>query len=199
MCRLLETIKVVNRKFVNLHLHQARVNRTLAELGFGVDLIDLSKTLSIPEYLTGDVYKCRIVYGKIIQKVEFIPYRPAPVKTLKLVHEDQIDYHLKFANRDTINKLMELRGVCDDILIVKNGFITDSSYCNILFFDGKDWITPKSPLLQGTKRQQLLDEGRIIPEEIMVDDVQQFESFMLINAMLDFDERRRLPVANILE
>ena len=198
MCLLLESIKVVNRKFVNLHLHQARVDRSLAELGIGEEKISLTEMLGILEDLSDGVYKCRVIYGREIQKVEFIPYGPAPLTTLKLVHDDKIDYHLKFADRRCISSLMELRGGCDDILIVKNGFITDTSYCNILFFDGSHWLTPDTPLLSGTQRQHLLELGKVNAAGIRVEDLRYFQHFMVVNAMLDFDEQRALPLGNIV-
>lgn len=198
MCRLLESIKVADRKFVNLHLHQERVDRSLAELGLEKKSVNLSESLGIPEKLDDGIYKCRVIYGKRIQKVEFILYRTDPVKTLKVVQDNKIDYHLKFADRRHINELMALRDGCDDILIVKNGFITDTSYCNILFFDGNRWLTPDTPLLAGTRRQYLIDQGIVKTARIHVDDLRSLQKFMLVNAMLDFDEQRALPLGNIV-
>lgn len=82
---------------------------------------------------------------------------------------------------------MEQKQSCDDILIVKNGFVTDSSISNIIFFDGYKWVTPDTPLLKGTMRQFLLEAAEIKEETITVQNLTTFTSFRLINAMLGFD------------
>jgi len=84
--------------------------------------------------------------------------------------------------------------ICDDIIIVKNGFVTDSFAANILFLDGVQWITPTTPLLNGTKRQFLLDQGIIAEKEIREEDIRTYQKVGLINAMIDFDE---MPVIDI--
>jgi len=138
-----------------------------------------------------------VVYGKDIEAIEFKPYQPRPIKTLKLVKDNEIDYSFKYADRENINLLYERRGNYDDILIVKNNLVTDTSYCNIIFFDGNKWLTPEFPLLKGTKRQQPLDGGKISVAKIIVESLRSFHEFMLINAMLDFDENRSLSIHGI--
>jgi 4-amino-4-deoxychorismate lyase len=94
-----------------------------------------------------------------------MPYRPAVVRTLKVVHADDIDYSLKYLDRTCLTGLID-RGVADDVLIVKNGFVTDTSYSNIVFTDGLRWIMPDTPLLRGTMREKLLIEGTIREKKI---------------------------------
>jgi len=192
MCLLLESIKIVNRQFQSLNYHQARVDYALTKI-FGIKKKpDLKKILSIPKTIGPQTFKCRIIYGKKIESIQFIAYQPPQINTLKLVRCDDIDYTFKYANRSPIEKLFAQRETCSDILIVKNNLITDTSFCNILFFNGKKWLTPESPLLKGTKRQQLLDAGKIEPATIFVNDLQHYQKFMLINAMLDFDEQKAI-------
>jgi 4-amino-4-deoxychorismate lyase len=45
---------------------------------------------------------------------------------------------------------------CDDIIIVRNGFVTDASYANLIFRKGDEWFTPATFLLAGTMRAFLL-------------------------------------------
>ena len=75
------------------------------------------------------------------------------------------------------------RGLCDDIIIVKNGNLTDSSYSNLAFNDGSKWITPSTPLLTGTRRGQLIESGELYEEELKVSDLKYFHSCSLINAL----------------
>ena len=47
----------------------------------------------------------------------------------------------------------------DEVIIEKNGYLTDTTIANIAFFDGKQWFTPEKPLLKGTMRAKLIEEG----------------------------------------
>ena len=70
-----------------------------------------------------------------------------------MIDNDDICYPYKYTDRDNINRLIELRGDCDDILIIKNGMVTDSSYANVVFRDlNGNWVTPSTFLLPGTIR-----------------------------------------------
>lgn len=197
MSLLIETIKLVDGKFCNLFHHEQRMIRSLETLcGVEEDII-LDRFLNeLPAPKQG-VFKCRIVYDDQTKQVEFIPYQPRSVKTLKIVENDRISYDFKYADRKQIDKLFEHREECDDILIVKKGEVTDASYANIVFRRDGEWVTPWSPLLKGTMRQKLIDENKIIPEKILLEDIATFQSFKLINAMLEFDGPE-IDVTNIV-
>lgn len=197
MCRFIETIKIEKRAVFNLDYHQKRMTRTMAHFFPDADVPVLGEIIKIPDWTDESLFKCRIIYGAEIEKIEFEKYSPRAINTLKVVMEDQIDYSFKFADRSRIQQLLNKKGNCDDILIVSNHRITDTSYCNILFFDGNRWITPEFPLLHGTCRQRLLGSGRITARKINIAELQSFSKFMLINAMLDFDESRALDIGLI--
>ena len=84
----------------------------------------------------------------------------------------------------------------EEIVIVQQNHLTDTSYTNIALFDGELWITPSTPLLNGTRRKQLLNAGKIIEREVLVTDLNSFQSISLINAMIDLEELV-LPVSSI--
>jgi len=187
MSRLIESIRLENGRFHRLQYHQARVNKAFTEIHQTSDPINLFDHLQKTERPKIGLFKCRVVYDTIIQSVEFIPYVPKFSSTLKIVYHNEIKYDHKFEDRTLIHSLFEQRQFCDDILIVKNGMVTDSSYSNIIFFDGYQWITPNTPLLTGTMRQMLVDAGELKEQTVSVQDIQSFKSFRLINAMLGFD------------
>ena len=83
--------------------------------------------------------------------------------------------------------LYALRGDCDDIIIVRKGLLTDTSYANIAFWDGHRWITPAEPLLAGTCRARLLDEGWLVEGAIRSKDLPGFSRIRIFNAMMDQD------------
>lgn len=187
MSRLIETIRFERGNFHRLPYHQARVDRSFQELQKTKSTINLYSSLTKAERPTAGLFKCRVVYEQQIESIEFIPYEARPVNSLKIVYDNDIEYQHKFENRDKLNLLFEQRQFCDDVLIVKNGHVTDATYSNILFYDGAKWITPHTPLLNGTMRQFLLDAAEIKETPIQVKDIPSFKSFRLINAMLGFD------------
>jgi 4-amino-4-deoxychorismate lyase len=133
------------------------------------------------------MYKCRIIYSREIETIEFIPYTKKKIEIIKLVECDAIEYNHKYFNRKIFDDLLAESGA-DEILIIKEGKITDTSYSNIAFYDGNKWLTPSTPLLKGTKREKLLREGKIFKAEIVKNDLQYFQSASLINAMMDLGE-----------
>ncbi|MBC8486359.1 MAG: aminotransferase class IV [Bacteroidetes bacterium] len=185
MCLLFETIKVINKNLQNIEYHNSRLNRSRKELFGADDFIYLENIIKIPSSLSDDVYKCRVIYDKKIEKIEFEPYKPRIIHSLKLVECNDIEYGFKYHDRSMINELFEKRGDCDDILIIRNGWVTDTSFSNIILFNGKQWVTPSHPLLFGTKRQKLLDEGKIISKKIKSEDISKYQGARLINSMLD--------------
>lgn len=80
------------------------------------------------------------------------------------------------------------KGACDEIIIVKNGYITDTSFTNLAIFDSGEWITPKRSLLYGTKRASLLDKRLIKEADITLDVLRRACKVRLFNAMIEFGE-----------
>ena len=72
---------------------------------------------------------------------------------------------------------------------IKNSQVTDTSFSNVVFKDhtGKLY-TPKSTLLAGTKRGQLLEAGIIQEKEVQVSDINSYMGVYLINAMIDIED-----------
>lgn len=205
MCRLVESLCIKNGNPVNLDFHQHRLNNSRKEFLNLDDILSiqtaLDEKLAIPS--TADIVnshavcKCRIVYKEKIESIETAPYRMRQVKSLKLVYPEHIDYRYKYADRRALDQLKELKGDCDDILIVVNNCITDTSYSSVLFFDGKEWITPDTYLLPGTKRAALLSGGIIKERRVEVDDLSKYKKARIVNAMIDFEDERDILAENI--
>lgn len=182
-----ETIKVKNNTIFHLDYHQKRVNET-CEIAFGkaceIDLKKVCETLVIPSKGT---YKIRIEYGINHCKSEVIPYSIHPIEEFELVFCDTISYPLKSVDRSCFETIKKT-ATNQEIIIVKNGFVTDTSFSNIVFYDKNNWVTPCHFLLNGTCRQRLLNEKKIQQIPIKVNDIFSFEKIGLINAMLDLEE-----------
>jgi 4-amino-4-deoxychorismate lyase len=197
MSLLIESIKLLDGKFCNLFYHEQRMLRSLHTLLGSADDFNLEKFLEGVKFPASGLYKCRIVYDDLTKEVEFIPYQAKPINSLRIIEHDRISYEFKYKDRKTIERLYSLKKDCDDILIVKRGIVTDSSFSNIVFRKDNEWFTPWSPLLKGTQRQKLIDSEKIIQEEIKSKDIRSFDTFKLINAMLEF-ESPEIDVKNIV-
>ena len=193
---LFESIRVVDGDFENLDAHRERMERSRLELYNISDPVDL-RALVVPDIAASGVVKCRVVYGPDLLSVDFLPYTPKPVRSLAVAVCDDIDYAHKFTDRSRLEELLRAHTAADDIIVVRDGHLTDASYANIALFDGTRWVTPAQPLLRGTRRALLLREGRIAEEDIRVRDLSRFTSVSLINAMLDLGEVE-IPVSGIV-
>ena len=94
--------------------------------------------------------KCRVEYDVDIRNVEYAAYHFRPVSSLRLVVDDEADYRYKSRDRSVLNRLFACRETEDDVLVVRKGLLTDTSICNVAFWNRKQWITPSAPLLAGT-------------------------------------------------
>ncbi|MBN2767725.1 MAG: aminotransferase class IV [Campylobacterales bacterium] len=177
-----ETIRIEKKIAHNIRYHQKRFEDTRKALFNTKIPIDLQDLLAPP---SDTLLKCRITYGKDIKKIEYIPYIKNLPKTLILV-ESNLKYDYKFTDRSMIDALKsDIKD--EDIIIIKDGVLTDTSIANIALFDGKEWITPKQALLKGTMRAKLLDERYIKEADIQTDALHKFKNFALMNAMLGFE------------
>jgi 4-amino-4-deoxychorismate lyase len=187
MSLLLESIRLSDGEFQNLFYHERRMNRSLKFLCGVQEHFDLEAFLGKIDRPSQGLFKCRMVYDDATRDIEFVPYRFKKIDSLRVVEHDRVSYEFKFTDRKLIDRLYALKKECDDILIVKRGLVTDSSFSNIVFRRGKRWYTPWSALLKGTMRSSLLERNIIHEEEIRVEDIKTFDSFKLINAMTQFD------------
>lgn len=195
--KLLETIKCKDGKFYNLEFHQARFDLARKTYWECPEKIALKEILVAPDDCKTGLYRCRVIYSCKIEKVEFIPHQIRKIQSLKLVYYNDIDYNYKYADREKLTSLFDMRGNCDDILIIKNGLVTDSFTANPIFFDGIQWWTPDTPLLPGTQRASMISDGKIKVCRITVDGLSKYQSVGLINAMQDFEVMPVIAISNI--
>jgi 4-amino-4-deoxychorismate lyase len=149
--------------------------------------IDLKSVLVTPKELAPDqVYKCRVIYGSKIAEITYEPYIPREISQYYLaVCPNDLDYSFKFTDRTFFDEARKKLRTNEDYIYVRHGLITDTSYANLVFTDGTNYYTPSEPLLKGTKRSFYLKEGRIRVADIKVEDLVEFKSYFIINAMLD--------------
>lgn len=191
MIKFIETIKVLNGDTPDIKEHAQRVRATLRHF-YSKSKEEFDLILSVSEILdrerekiSNGLFKLRVVYSDRFISWTLIPYIPKTIKRLKVVECDAIDYPFKFENRTAIESLLSYKDNCDDILIVKKGVVTDTSYSNIVFERMGSLYTPESYLLAGTKRAKLIRDGIISEEKIRPCDIDKYDKAYLINSMLD--------------
>lgn len=196
MSRFIESIKIEDREPFLLDLHQKRVNETLWYFGQSIapDLAQIFKDLQHDE---DGLYKLRIVYGLDLDvDVQLIPYAASEIPHFKLIENNSIDYSFKFEDRHALEHMKTRTGLGEPI-IVKNGYVTDTTYSNLLFLREDSWITPHTFLLNGVQRQSLLNQKKIKEAEISPQNLTEFSHFQLINALNGFNETFIYPIERI--
>lgn len=191
-----EAIKLKDGIFYNLEYHQERMNRTCVDFGIKqINLFDVTK--SVPKQFQEGLFKFRVLYSHEILSLEFISYSFRSVKTVGIIIDNEIDYRYKYQNRETLNKLLQESG-CDDIIIIRNGFVTDGSSSSLVFESAEGLFTPTNYLLPGTKRQYLLDKDIITEKEITINDIKSFDKVYFINAMVDIEDNISIETSSLL-
>ena len=186
MCHYIESICIEKGLIYNLKGHNDRLNNTRKAIYGDVLPINLADFIDpLPHKLRT---KCRVEYARDVINVSYAPYTLRPVSSLRLVTCNDINYSFKSTERSKLDKLFAMRGSEDDILIVKNNCLTDTSICNIALWNGSAWETPMYPLLKGTRRAQLLLEGCVTERDILVEELEKYSRIRLFNAMIEFGE-----------
>ncbi len=195
MYPLIETIRFENGIFQNIDLHQERFSRSRLELNSSFKPLQLENFLKIPSFIETDiVYKVRVQYGENIGPIDWDIYTQKEISSFFLIEIPMLDYHLKFVDRTNLNPKTPPH--CTPI-ITKNGFITDTTYGNLLFKKEGNWFTPSTPLLHGVMRESLLRSLKISVKEISVKDLILYEAVKMINAMIPFERAQELPIRSI--
>lgn len=196
MCQFIETMCVEQGKIINLDYHLERIKNTRKHF-WNTEKTVPTDQLSALAATQDSKAKLRFTYDKEnIYDLSGTPYNTRKIERIKLLESNDIEYNYKSVDRTALNLLKAQTEPTDEIIIVKQNRLTDTSYTNIALFDGSQWITPSTPLLKGTRRAQLLDAGRLIEREVLATDLKSFQSISLINAMMDLEELV-LPISSI--
>ena len=188
MCRFVESIQLFDGEFKRLEYHQGRVRAAMTDYYPTAMIFNLVESLFKTNFPVSGLYKCRVVYDTVIREIEFIPYVRREIKTLRLVETEIGSTLYKLQDRKLYNAAYDLRGDCDEVILVKNGLLTDTTFTNIALFNGKYWYTPRIPLIYGVNRAQLIQEGLLIEKDIIVSELVNFKRISLFNALNEFGD-----------
>ncbi len=173
-----ETIKCDDFEIFNLDYHNKRVAFTIG------------KNLNLQEYInpiSNELLRCKIIYDENeVLDVQYFPYKKKQINSFKVIFDDGIDYSKKYLNRERLDYLFSQKDSCEEIIILKNGIVTDTSIANIAIFYEGVWITSKQCLLNGTTRARLIEDKKIFEKDITLEMLKNASKIALLNAMIDF-------------
>lgn len=181
-----ETIKCENFKIYNLEYHEDRIYKTIG------------KKIKLENYIKpmeSNLLRCKFIYNEEkILDTQFYHYKPKEIRSFKIVYSDNIIYNKKYLNRQNIDKLLLKKENCDEIIIVKNGIVTDTSIATVAVKLNKQWIVSKNTLLFSTTKNRLLNEKKIKEKDINIEMLKQAKQIAVLNAMVDFFEIKNFVI-----
>ncbi|MCR1814951.1 aminotransferase class IV family protein [Aliarcobacter butzleri] len=181
-----ETIKCEDFEVFNLDYHQKRVANTI---GLNINLQEYINPIS------EELLRCKLIYDENgVVDVLYFPYKKREIKSFKIIFDNEIEYSKKYLNRTKLDELYEKRDDCDEVIIIKNGIVTDTTIANIAIFYESLWITSKNCLLGGTTRARLLEEKKLFEKDITLDMLKNASKVALMNAMIGFDEIKNFKI-----
>ncbi len=180
-----ETIRFHQGEHFLVEYHDERMNRTRLNLFRSKNDLNLNALLLNPPKSL-DIFRCKVVYTDKIISIEYFPYVLRKHSLIELIEANEFSYNYKLLDRSFFDRNVG-KSPADDVLFVKNGFLTDCSYSNIVLWNGKKWLTPDSCLLPGVKRRFLLEKGIIHTARIHWTEIGNFTKMAFINAMRDFE------------
>lgn len=186
-----ETLRSFDYEIFHIEFHKQRIARTI-----GINL-------ALEEYLyppSAELLKIKVIYNRSgILDISYIPYKKKKICNFQIVCDDTLSYATKKLDRKVLEALSLQKGNCDEIMILQNGFITDTSIANIAFFVDNVWITPRIPLLFGTTLQRYLQSGFFIQKDITKEILKSATRIGLLNAMIDFDIIEKFTIKGLEE
>ena len=136
-------------------------------------------------------------------KVEVSAYAIRRPKVLFFCEAAELHYDCKLADRSGIEAIR--RSVAQalasgqiaavdgdwDIILCRDGLVLEASYAALLCPDGERWLTPQRPLLASTRLAAYAMDGvvGIEPASLTVAQVKAIGRVVLVNAMLDLEDR----------
>ena len=174
-----ETIRCEDFEIFNLEYHNKRVANTI---GLNINLQEYIYPIS------NELLRCKVIYNKNeIIDVLYFPYKKREINSFKIIFDDKIEYSKKYIDREKLDEHFSNKEDCDEVIIVKNGIVTDTSIANIAIYYENTWITSKNCLLKGTTRDRLINDKILIEKDITVEMLKEATKIALMNAMIDFD------------
>ena len=193
----IETIRIQDGHARHLSDHTDRMRRTADHFGFTAPTLPQDLEVRLPADLRTGTVRCRVLYDHMLSEVTFTPYRRRCIERLFAVDAGTTDYAFKYADRVPLARPQISLAETDELLFIRDGCLTDTSYTNLVLRRGRELVTPDTFLLDGTCRRRLLRTGRIRTARIRLQDLATYDELLLINAMMPLHEAIRLPITAV--
>ena len=193
----LETIRIQDGHAHHVADHIDRMRRTALHFGFTAPALPADLDALVPHTLRTGTVRCRIIYDHTLRELTFRPYRRRRIERLIAVDAGAMDYAYKYADRSPLERPNIPLSAADELLFVRGGYVTDTSYTNLILRRGDELVTPDTFLLDGTCRRRLLREGVVHTEPVRLHDLPTYDELLLINAMMPLREAIRLPTTAV--
>ena len=174
---LIETMLVTDGNINNFSFHLERIKKTYNHFRWS---LNPEEWLNLNEKFTfkQKPLRVRVTYNsKGIKEIELFEIKKRNFKNFKTVEID-FDYSFKYKKRAHFEKLKKKYPEFEEFILIKNSLVTDTSISNLAFFTGSEWLSPKHPLLYGTKREELLKKGLIKEAYIHKSDLKHFKKWL---------------------
>lgn len=185
--KFLETLKLENGVVFHTNWHQKRINETFKKFYEKILPFSLQNEIKKHHLPQKGLFKIRILYSDRVWDFQVEEYSIKKIINFEIIDCNSINYDFKFENR-TFFENFKKNAKAQEIIILKEGKITDTSFSNLVFFNNGKWYTPKTFLLNGTCRQRLLHQNKIFETDIGIHNLLKFEKIGIINAMQDLEE-----------
>ena len=193
----IETIRIQDGHVCHLSDHTDRMRRTADHFGFTAPTLPTDLASLVPDELRTGTVRCRVMYDHTLREVTFTPYRRRHIERLFAVDAGTTAYAFKYADRAPLARPDVPLEASDELLFVREGLLTDTSYTNLVLRRGRELVTPDTFLLDGTCRRRLLRTGQIRTARIRLQDLPTYDELLLINAMMPLREAIRLPTTAV--
>ena len=196
--QLYENIKFFKGRFWRLPYHESRMRKSIEEVWGSHFTINLRRDLVVPLDIGDGFYVCTIVYDTLILDIQYSPQALKPIKSLRLIElESSFDYPYKYINRSSMEDAFAKRKEADDVLLVRRGEILETTAANVALLQAGKWYTPARPLMEGTQRNFLIDQEKIIPRVIKSANLNSYEKIKVFNSLIEWDEAVEIEISDI--
>lgn len=193
----IETICIQDGQPRHLDDHAERMRRTAQHFGFASPALPADLDALVPADLRTGTIRCRVLYDHTLHEITFTPYRKRRIERLIAVDAGAMDYAFKYADRSPLARPQIPLAETDELLFIRDGCVTDTSYTNLILRRGDELVTPDTFLLDGTCRRRLLRTGRVRTARVRLSDLPAYDELLLVNAMMPLDEAIRLPISAV--
>lgn len=194
---LLETFCLLDGELLHLPYHAARLEWSLGQEYPITPFADTIYKEADRLGATKGKWRASVTYDlEGIKSIRLVQYQLPQIAGFRLIDIEENFYAKKWADRSRLEQYKVLLPQGIEPIFVLNSQITDTSFTNILLERDSKLYTPSAPLLRGTKREQLLEKGAILPIPLPQKELHTYEQIHLINAMLDPGELT-LPISAV--